>query len=122
VTSVLSSTLPGFDHLTWQQRLRFRAWPNDPKRETRAWTGEAAFADLDELASHIADGEILASPPFVSADFTPHMNLTRALIRRGVLGGKRRSAAPVTGGQAMKNEKKCTGSRNPASSSAGRCY
>jgi hypothetical protein len=97
VTSVLSSTLPGFDHLTWQQRLRFRARPNDQNRETRAWTGEAAFADLDELASHIADGEVLASPPTVSADFAPHMNVTRALIGRGVPGGKRRGAAPVTG-------------------------
>jgi hypothetical protein len=94
VTSVLSSTLPGFDHLASQQRLRFRARPNDPNRETRAWTGEAAFADLDELAPHIADGEILASPPTVSADFTPHVNVTRALIRRGVPGGKRRGAAP----------------------------
>lgn len=48
-------------------------------------TGEAAFAGLDELASHIAGGEILALPHTVSADFSAaSMNVTRALIRRGV--------------------------------------
>ena len=44
-----------------------------------------AFTDLGELVSHVADGDIIALPHTLSADFSAaSMVATRALIQRGV--------------------------------------
>jgi glutaconate CoA-transferase subunit A len=46
---------------------------------------DTPFTDLDELASHVADGDVVALPHTVSADFSgASMITTRALVRRGV--------------------------------------
>jgi glutaconate CoA-transferase, subunit A len=46
---------------------------------------DTPFTDLDELASHIADGDVVALPHTVSADFSGASMITaRALVRRGV--------------------------------------
>jgi len=47
--------------------------------------GDTAFTDLRELASHVAEGDIVALPHTLSADFSAaSMIATRALIQRGV--------------------------------------
>lgn len=46
---------------------------------------DTAFTDLGELASRVADGDIVALPHTLSADFSAaSMVATRALIQRGV--------------------------------------
>ena len=48
-------------------------------------TAASQFAGIDELAAQIADGDLVALPHTVGADFSAAaMNATRALIRRGV--------------------------------------
>ena len=47
--------------------------------------GDTRFTDIDELASQVADGDVVALPHTLSADFSAaSMVATRALIRRAV--------------------------------------
>ena len=49
------------------------------------FAADARFTDLGELSSHVADGDIVALPHTLSADFSAaSMVVTRALIQRGV--------------------------------------
>ena len=44
--------------------------------------GDSPYTDLRELASHVADGDVVALPHTLSADFSAaSMVATRALIR-----------------------------------------
>src|SRR5579862_9756206 len=48
-------------------------------------SGNSAYTDLAELTSHVTDGDVVALPHTLSADFSAaSMVATRALIRRGV--------------------------------------
>lgn len=70
----------------WSGRHDRRVHHDDlPAPRQCTMTKDFAFTDLDELVSHVADGDIVALPHTVSADFSAaSMVATRALILRGV--------------------------------------